>query len=1059
MDLIGRFTPKVLAAAVALAVSAIAANANAAGLGRLTVQSALGQPLRAEVEITSLSKDEAASLTAKLAPPDAFKQAGLEYNPALTGLSFTIGQRADGRPVVKVTSSRPVNEPFVDLLVELNWASGKFVREYTFLLDPPELRIARPSGSETAAGGAVVAPAVQNPSAQVTAAPAPQAAAPAPAAPAPAPTPSAVAPAKSGTTAEPKVAEAKEAGAPKTTKGKRAPKLAAPAEPSAAESATTSSAPAGGITTRRGDTLAVIASKNRPSGVSLDQAIVAIYRANPSAFFGSINKMHADAQLTIPAGSEMTALSASEATKQVRDSGEFRSYRSRLASSSRKLTTAKASQSASGAVDAPKAPTPAGPAVRDELKLSKGAPSAKAGTGGAGSKAASVESDIARENALKESGSRVSELQKNVKDLEKLLELKNKRLAEVEKQLNDAKSVGKTASGTVTAPPVVVPKVDTAKADAAKVEAAKVDAAKVDAAKVDAAKAEAAKAEAAKADAVKAEAAKLDAAKADAAKAAMAKADAAAKAAAEKIDAAKAEAAKAATAKTDTAKTDASKDVVASAPPMVPVPPPSDLKSVAPPATVPSMGSTPATGDTPKVGEASKPVPAPTISQSPTPAAEPGILDTITDNPLIPGGVIALLGLGGAYAWWRRRKKANSEDKFEDSLQAGEEFSANSLFGTTGGQQVDTSGLTAGAGSNSAQTSMQHGQTSLSGPASTEVDPIAEAEVYIAYGREAQAEEILKEALKRQPDRQAIRAKLLEIYAGRKEVAAFSSLAQEMHEMTGGQNEEWPKVLTQGLAIDPSNPLFSGDGPKSLGGAVGKTIAAVGAVGLGGTAVAATLGGFGGNITKGTKDTLANFGSFGGDYGRGDLEANTDVPAVDFDLQFDSGSGAGSMSLNKDTTVGLAGSRLSQANEVSKQQSISDLSKALDGKIDLPSLDLDLKAKPAPKTEPDALSDFDDFKLDLPALETLRGPELSMPKMEAAQDLSPIGLDLSPSTLMGSVTGDSAKWQEMATKLDLASAYQDIGDKDGARELLDEVIRGGDTAQQQKARSMLSKIN
>jgi pilus assembly protein FimV len=702
MDLIGRFTPKVLAAAVALAVSAIAANANAAGLGRLTVQSALGQPLRAEVEITSLSKDEAASLTAKLAPPDAFKQAGLEYNPALTGLSFTIGQRADGRPVVKVTSSRPVNEPFVDLLVELNWASGKFVREYTFLLDPPELRIARPSGSETTAGGAVVAPAVQSPSAQVTATPAPQAAAPAPVVPAPVPAPTATAAIKPAASAEPKVAEAKEAGAPKTAKGKRAPKAAAPAETPAAETATTSSAPAGGVKTRRGDTLAVIASRNRPSGVSLDQAIVAIYRANPSAFFGSINKMRADAQLTIPAGSEMTALSEAEATKQVRDSGEFRSYRSRLASSSRKLTTAKASQSASGAVDAPQAAKPAGPVVRDELKLSKGAPSAKAGTGGAGSKTASAESEIARENALKESNSRVNELQKNVKDLEKLLELKNKRLAEVEKQLNDAKNVGKTASGAVTAPPVVVPKVDTAKADAAK-------------------------ADAAKADAAKAEAAKLEAAKADAAKAEMAKADAA-KAAAEKVDAAKAAAAKA-----DTAKTDAPKDVVASTPPMVAVPPPTDLKSVAPSATP----TAPSAGDAPKVTEAPKPVPAPSVSRSPVTPAEPGIFDAITDNPLIPGGVIALLGLGGAYAWWRRRKKATSEDKFEDSLQAGEEFSANSLFGTTGGQQVDTSGLTAGAGSSSAATSMQHGQTSLSGPASTEVDPIAEAEVYIAYGREA----------------------------------------------------------------------------------------------------------------------------------------------------------------------------------------------------------------------------------------------------------------------------------------------------------------------------------
>jgi pilus assembly protein FimV len=1041
MDLIGRFTPKTLAAAVALAVSAIAANANAAGLGRLTVQSALGQPLRAEVEITSLSKDEAASLTAKLAPPEAFKQAGLEYNPALTGLSFTIGQRADGRPVVKVTSNRPVNEPFVDLLVELNWSAGKFVREYTFLLDPPELRIARPSGAETVAGAAVVAPAVQSPSAQVTATPAPQAPAPAPVAPAPqaaapqaaapeTPAPRAEAPASSA-----KTAPAKEPVMAKAAKGKKGAKAAPAAEPATAESVTSSSpaAPAGSLTTRRGDTLASIAANNRPSGVSLDQAIIAIYRANPSAFFGSINRMRADSVLTIPEGSEMAALSAPEARKQVRDSGEFRSYRTRLAASSRKLTTAKASQSASGAVAAPEAPTPAGPSVRDELKLSKGAPSAKAGAGGAGSKSASLEASVARDNALKESSGRVNELQKNVKDLEKLLELKNKRLAEVEKQLADAKSAGKTAVGSVTPPPVVPAKPDTSKADAAKAEAT--------------AKAEAAKAEAtAKAEAAKLAAEKLAAEKVDAAKLAAAKAEL------PKLDVPKAELPKA-----DAPKMDSPKDVVAGAtPPMVPVAPPaSDMTAVSPP-VVPAPGS--ATSST-----APKPVPAPTVGakSSPSPsvpvAAESGILDSLTENPLISGGVIALLGLGGAYAWWRRRKKASSEEKFEDSLQAGEEFSANSLFGTTGGQQVDTSGLTAGAGNSHAATSMQHGQTSLSGPASTEVDPIAEAEVYIAYGREAQAEEILKEALKRQPERQAIRAKLLEIYAGRKEVAAFSSLAKEMHEMTGGQNEEWPKVLTQGLAIDPSNPLFSGDGPKSVGGAIGKTIAAVGAVGLGGAAVAANLGG---NITKSTKDALASFESFGGNSNPSALEANTDVPAVDFDLQFDTGNGAGSMGLSKDTTVGLAGSRLSQASEVQKQQSVSDLSKALDGKIDLPSLDLDLKSKKAaPKVEPDALSDFDDFRLDLPALETLRGPEISVPKAEVVQDLSPIGLDLSPSTLMGNVTGDSAKWQEMATKLDLASAYQDIGDKDGARELLDEVIRGGDTAQQQKAKAMLSKIN
>ena len=178
---------------------------------------------------------------------------------------------------------------------------------------------------------------------------------------------------------------------------------------------------------------------------------------------------------------------------------------------------------------------------------------------------------------------------------------------------------------------------------------------------------------------------------------------------------------------------------------------------------------------------------------------------------------------------------------------------------------------------------------------------------------------------------------------------------------------------------------------------------------------------------------------------------------MDFDLTIDSGMGAGSMSLQKDTTVGLAGQRLSNTTGEARSGA-SELSKTLEGKIELPSLDLDDKPEPVSKPEPDAVADLEDFKLDLPALETLKGPSAAM-MPEDAQDLSPSGLDLSPSTLMGNVGGDSARWQEMATKLDLASAYQDIGDKDGARELLDEVIRGGDTAQQQKARAMLSKIS
>ncbi len=152
-------TPIHLAAAIVVALAAWSGNADAAGLGRLSVSSALGQPLQAEVEVTSVNAEEAASLSAKLASPEAFRAAGLQYNNALAGLRMAVQERG-GRHYIRLTSSRPINEPFVDLMVELNWASGKFVREYTFLLDPPELRASRQTVEGGSAAGAPVAPAV-----------------------------------------------------------------------------------------------------------------------------------------------------------------------------------------------------------------------------------------------------------------------------------------------------------------------------------------------------------------------------------------------------------------------------------------------------------------------------------------------------------------------------------------------------------------------------------------------------------------------------------------------------------------------------------------------------------------------------------------------------------------------------------------------------------------------------------------------------------------------------------------------------------------------------------
>ncbi|TAN48203.1 MAG: pilus assembly protein FimV, partial [Betaproteobacteria bacterium] len=134
------FTASRLALAACLLLPLIA---DAAGLGRLAVQSALGQPLRAEVEIVSLQPRETDGLVARVASPEAYRMAGIEFNPALLSIRVAV-ERRDGRPVLSLTSAQPINEPFVELLLELQWSTGRLVREYTFLLDPAEYKPPQP---------------------------------------------------------------------------------------------------------------------------------------------------------------------------------------------------------------------------------------------------------------------------------------------------------------------------------------------------------------------------------------------------------------------------------------------------------------------------------------------------------------------------------------------------------------------------------------------------------------------------------------------------------------------------------------------------------------------------------------------------------------------------------------------------------------------------------------------------------------------------------------------------------------------------------------------------
>src|SRR5258705_1287710 len=128
---------RTLRSAAVVALFMGAAMAQAAGLGKLTVNSALGQILNAEIDLVSLQPGELDALSARVASPEAFRDARIEYSPALRLLRFSVERRPSGQPYLKVTSAAPVNEPFVDALIEVTWPAGRVQREYPILLDPP----------------------------------------------------------------------------------------------------------------------------------------------------------------------------------------------------------------------------------------------------------------------------------------------------------------------------------------------------------------------------------------------------------------------------------------------------------------------------------------------------------------------------------------------------------------------------------------------------------------------------------------------------------------------------------------------------------------------------------------------------------------------------------------------------------------------------------------------------------------------------------------------------------------------------------------------------------
>jgi pilus assembly protein FimV len=267
----------------------------AIGLGDINLNSALNEPLRAEIVLLSASPDELADLKVSLASAETFDRYGIDRPFFLQGIEFNVVNAGTASSVVQLRSRAPIAEPFLTFLVEATWSSGRLLREYTVLLDPPTY-----SAPAERTAPAVEAPRRSTPSdsgqIERQTVPAPQQSRPAPP------------PARSS---EPVVSDS----------GYEAdPVYEAAPEP---EQTIVDDSPYGvasgdGMIVQRGDTLWGIAARNRPdSRLSVNQTMLAIYEANRDAFGNNINFLKAGASLTVPSADEIFQINRRDALDEV----------------------------------------------------------------------------------------------------------------------------------------------------------------------------------------------------------------------------------------------------------------------------------------------------------------------------------------------------------------------------------------------------------------------------------------------------------------------------------------------------------------------------------------------------------------------------------------------------------------------------------------------------------------------------------------------------------------------------------------------------------------------
>lgn len=947
------------------------------GLGDIQTNSALNQRLDADIALLSASPEDAEQLIVKLASGEEFSRAGIDRPYMLTSLRFKTLEQ-DGVPYIKVTSPKPIREPFLNFLLEIDWPQGHLLREYTILLDPPVYM-----GAEQAAPTSRPAASESRPAAV--------------AAPAPVESQSSFRPAA--------------APAPQPVSSQQAARQAA--APAPQQTSRPGYAP-DGYRVQAGDTTWSLADSLRPDqSVTVPQMMLAMLRTNPEVFInGNVNGLKRGYILRVPDYEAINSIDQQEALALVQEQNAlWREYQQTLASGTPASSIEAGGQSQSGAdVD-----------TASDARLNIVSAGTGSGAAGAGkdptdmslqelrAELALASEQLETERVEKdELNARVQALQGQVDKMKRMLTIEDQSMAEMQEAAVPDVLEGKVPEGE-------------ASADIA-------------------------------ADAEQAIDEKIDEMAGDAADAVEDAVDTGADAIESAADSV--------TEGVEELTEDAEQAVF--------------MDEAGEETPVEQM--TEANDEQVQTGGQEFMDTMPSDFVTPP---KPDPLQAIMNNPIvlavIAGGTLLFIGV---IAFLFKRRKSSSEEpesaaapmSIEDDLEdVADMVEDEAVSDVVSDEDVEESMAEAEAEEEEfdaestmilpAEDTVVTESSELTEDAEEDRDDvIAEADVYLAYGIYQQAEELLQGAIDEHPDREAYRVKLAETHYAGKNTDAFIEAATALKEKSGTDSKGWAKVVAMGKDLCPDHDMF-------------KAADMVGDVEL--------------------DDLMPKVPEMDIDLEGGD---DTATPDLDFSLDDDSALELPETDSTEDTAVldldDLASENTSSEEELefdlsetdALEETTADAEEEFSLDIDAAELDLSETADEEESVELSLGDDAGEIDLTADIAESADELDIDMDLGDAAEKLEEetadvdldLGLDTEAVTDAIEATtegttdlgdtldddlGDLGDVDEIATKLDLARAYLDMGDSEGTRSILDEVIADGNDEQKKEAQSLLDQLD